>query len=223
MNEHGPLRGRRVAGHARCGDGIYFLESDVNELAQAKGANVAGLQMVFRHVRHRRSTTSTSSTWPAASAGTSASTRRSASADSEICRTIEDRAGRQRRDRRRDASRCCRGRSARAGGAGEARRALPARNASALLRFLRRRLPVQAGLGVVARRTLASPSRRPRDDRARRHPAGGAGRAGRVQAAARLSARARARRPGRGAGRPRPRPGTPSTAGRGSTPARHRR
>jgi uncharacterized 2Fe-2S/4Fe-4S cluster protein (DUF4445 family) len=27
--------------------GIYFLESDVNELAQAKGANVAGLQVVF--------------------------------------------------------------------------------------------------------------------------------------------------------------------------------
>ena len=28
-------------------NGIYFLESDVNELAQAKGANVAGLQTVF--------------------------------------------------------------------------------------------------------------------------------------------------------------------------------
>ena len=28
-------------------NGIYFLESDVNELAQAKGANVAGLQVVF--------------------------------------------------------------------------------------------------------------------------------------------------------------------------------
>src|SRR5207249_8954871 len=27
--------------------GIYFTESDVNELAQAKGANVAGLQTVF--------------------------------------------------------------------------------------------------------------------------------------------------------------------------------
>jgi uncharacterized 2Fe-2S/4Fe-4S cluster protein (DUF4445 family) len=27
--------------------GIYFLESDVNELAQAKGANVAGLQTIF--------------------------------------------------------------------------------------------------------------------------------------------------------------------------------
>jgi uncharacterized 2Fe-2S/4Fe-4S cluster protein (DUF4445 family) len=28
-------------------EGVYFLESDVNELAQAKGANVAGLQVVF--------------------------------------------------------------------------------------------------------------------------------------------------------------------------------
>jgi uncharacterized 2Fe-2S/4Fe-4S cluster protein (DUF4445 family) len=28
---------------------VYFLESDVNELAQAKGANVAGLQVVFSH------------------------------------------------------------------------------------------------------------------------------------------------------------------------------
>jgi uncharacterized 2Fe-2S/4Fe-4S cluster protein (DUF4445 family) len=28
-------------------NGVYFLESDVNELAQAKGANVAGLQTVF--------------------------------------------------------------------------------------------------------------------------------------------------------------------------------
>ena len=27
--------------------GLYFLESDVNELAQAKGANIAGLQVVF--------------------------------------------------------------------------------------------------------------------------------------------------------------------------------
>jgi uncharacterized 2Fe-2S/4Fe-4S cluster protein (DUF4445 family) len=29
------------------GRGIYFLEQDVNELAQAKGANIAGLQVVF--------------------------------------------------------------------------------------------------------------------------------------------------------------------------------
>jgi uncharacterized 2Fe-2S/4Fe-4S cluster protein (DUF4445 family) len=29
--------------------GIFFLESDVNELAQAKGANVAGLQVVFNN------------------------------------------------------------------------------------------------------------------------------------------------------------------------------
>jgi uncharacterized 2Fe-2S/4Fe-4S cluster protein (DUF4445 family) len=29
------------------GQGVYFLEQDVNELAQAKGANIAGLQVVF--------------------------------------------------------------------------------------------------------------------------------------------------------------------------------
>ena len=29
------------------GQGVYFHERDVNELAQAKGANVAGLQVVF--------------------------------------------------------------------------------------------------------------------------------------------------------------------------------
>ena len=31
------------------GHDIYLLESDVNELAQAKGANVAGLRTVFSH------------------------------------------------------------------------------------------------------------------------------------------------------------------------------
>ena len=44
----GPLRGRRSsASRWTPTRGIYFLESDVNELAQAKGANVAGLQVVF--------------------------------------------------------------------------------------------------------------------------------------------------------------------------------
>ncbi len=40
--EDGPARITLDAAHE-----IYFLESDVNELAQAKGANVAGLQVVF--------------------------------------------------------------------------------------------------------------------------------------------------------------------------------
>ena len=50
MNEMGRFEdalaatGRVVLDNARK---IYFLESDVNELAQAKGANVAGLQVVF--------------------------------------------------------------------------------------------------------------------------------------------------------------------------------
>jgi len=47
MNERGRFEddGHRIALDE--GNGIYFLESDVNELAQAKGANVAGLQVVF--------------------------------------------------------------------------------------------------------------------------------------------------------------------------------
>jgi uncharacterized 2Fe-2S/4Fe-4S cluster protein (DUF4445 family) len=45
MNERGRFEddGHRID----LADGVYFLESDVNELAQAKGANVAGLQVVF--------------------------------------------------------------------------------------------------------------------------------------------------------------------------------
>jgi len=43
--------GRFEDGEARitidAGHGIHFLEQDVNELAQAKGANIAGLQVVF--------------------------------------------------------------------------------------------------------------------------------------------------------------------------------
>ena len=47
MNQRGRFEedGHRITLDA--GNGIYFLESDVNELAQAKGANVAGLQVVF--------------------------------------------------------------------------------------------------------------------------------------------------------------------------------
>jgi uncharacterized 2Fe-2S/4Fe-4S cluster protein (DUF4445 family) len=47
MNQRGRFEddGHRIDLDAA--NGIYFLESDVNELAQAKGANVAGLQVVF--------------------------------------------------------------------------------------------------------------------------------------------------------------------------------
>src|SRR4030095_16716185 len=47
MNEMGRFEDgvTRFTLDAECG--IYFLESDVSELAQAKGANVAGLQVVF--------------------------------------------------------------------------------------------------------------------------------------------------------------------------------
>jgi uncharacterized 2Fe-2S/4Fe-4S cluster protein (DUF4445 family) len=47
MNERGRFEddGHRIDLDAE--NSVYFLESDVNELAQAKGANVAGLQVVF--------------------------------------------------------------------------------------------------------------------------------------------------------------------------------
>ncbi len=53
MNEMGRFEddGQRITLDAA--SGIFFLESDVNELAQAKGANVAGLQVVFSTLRHR--------------------------------------------------------------------------------------------------------------------------------------------------------------------------
>jgi uncharacterized 2Fe-2S/4Fe-4S cluster protein (DUF4445 family) len=49
MNEYGRFEdgASRVTLDER--HNIYFLESDVNELAQAKGANVAGLQVVFNN------------------------------------------------------------------------------------------------------------------------------------------------------------------------------
>jgi uncharacterized 2Fe-2S/4Fe-4S cluster protein (DUF4445 family) len=49
MNEYGRFEdgGSRVTLDAQ--RDIFFLESDVNELAQAKGANVAGLQVVFNN------------------------------------------------------------------------------------------------------------------------------------------------------------------------------
>jgi uncharacterized 2Fe-2S/4Fe-4S cluster protein (DUF4445 family) len=43
----GPLRRWRERFTIDAEHGIFFTESDVNELAQAKGANVAGLQVVF--------------------------------------------------------------------------------------------------------------------------------------------------------------------------------
>ena len=60
MNDMGRFEdGVRANRARRRRTSIFFLESDVNELAQAKGANVAGLQIVFEQLRHRTSTTST--------------------------------------------------------------------------------------------------------------------------------------------------------------------
>jgi uncharacterized 2Fe-2S/4Fe-4S cluster protein (DUF4445 family) len=47
MNERGRFEEDGTRIELDAANGIYFLESDVNELAQAKGANVAGLQVVF--------------------------------------------------------------------------------------------------------------------------------------------------------------------------------
>ena len=91
------------------------------------------------------STTSTCSISPAASAGTEDRRVAAHRADPEYSRR-EDRAGRQRGHRRR-VHRAAVDDEARASSKQlvQARRALPAGNASAVLRFLRRRLPVQAG------------------------------------------------------------------------------
>jgi uncharacterized 2Fe-2S/4Fe-4S cluster protein (DUF4445 family) len=47
MNELGRFEDGDGRFTVHAANGIHFLESDVNELAQAKGANVAGLQVVF--------------------------------------------------------------------------------------------------------------------------------------------------------------------------------
>jgi uncharacterized 2Fe-2S/4Fe-4S cluster protein (DUF4445 family) len=47
MNERGRFEEDGARIELDAANDIYFLESDVNELAQAKGANVAGLQVVF--------------------------------------------------------------------------------------------------------------------------------------------------------------------------------
>jgi uncharacterized 2Fe-2S/4Fe-4S cluster protein (DUF4445 family) len=49
MNELGRFESGDSAIAVDAERGIHFTESDVNELAQAKGANVAGLQVVFDH------------------------------------------------------------------------------------------------------------------------------------------------------------------------------
>ena len=180
----GPLRGRRsTASRSTREHGIYFLESDVNELAQAKGANVAGpagrVQQLRHRLRRHRRVLPGRRLRPAPA--TSTPSQRIGLIPQSARR--EDRAGRQRRDRRR---------AHRAALASEARRSWKRwckrvehcrlETHPALLRFLRRRLPVQAGR---IRRDRGGA-----DDRARRHTRPDVDvAAGRVHAAARLSAR----------------------------------
>ena len=88
-------------------NGVYFLESDVNELAQAKGANVAGLQVVVRPVRHRvrrhRRVLPRRRVRPAPEDRRVAADR----PDPDICRTRRSSRSATRRSKAR-ASRCCR-------------------------------------------------------------------------------------------------------------------
>ncbi len=121
---------------------VTFSEGDVNALAQAKGANVAGLQVVFSEYGIRYSDLDVfylaGRVWPAPQHRFGEAHR----PDPESRREAH-RPGWQRRHRR------CVRRPALAhqargtGGAGQTRHALPARDASGLFRFLRRRLPVR--------------------------------------------------------------------------------
>ena len=80
MNEHGPLRGRRVEGHAVSVDRRRPARERRQRAGPGQGRQRRRAEGGARHVRRRRSTPSTCSIWPAASAGTCASNRRSASA-----------------------------------------------------------------------------------------------------------------------------------------------
>ena len=123
---------------------IYFLESDVNELAQAKGANVAGLQVVcsqygidFDEIdvfylaggfgRHLKVDASRRIGLIPESAG------------------LASRAGGQRGHRRRVHRAALALQAPGIGRTGDAGGALPAGNAPVVLRFLRGWLPVQGG------------------------------------------------------------------------------
>ncbi len=122
---------------------VYFLESDVNELAQAKGANVAGLHVVFSNYGIPFDDVDVFYL----AGGFGRHLKKEASRRIGLIPNLpddEDRAGRQRRDRRR-VHRAAVGRTARrARGARAAGGALPAGDASGLLRVLRRGVPVQA-------------------------------------------------------------------------------
>ena len=124
--------------------GIYFLESDVNELAQAKGANVAGLQVVFSDYGIQFDDIDVFYL----AGGFGRHLKKRASKRIGLIPNIagrQDRAGRQRGDRGRDDRAVSQREASGARGARASGRALPARNAPGVLRFLRRWLPVQAG------------------------------------------------------------------------------
>ena len=193
----GPLRRRRSADHAVAAaapddQDIYLLESDVNELAQAKGANVAGLHVVFstygidfdeidvfylaggfgRHLNVEASKRIGLVPWLDSAKIVQAGNTAIEGATIALLSRIE---------------------AAGAGRAGEEGGALPAGNAPELLRLLRGGLPVQAGGGDSVREVAG-------DDRAGGRASRCACAAGGVHAAAGLSARVGARGPRAGTG-----------------------
>ena len=192
--------------------GIYFPESDVNELAQAKGANMAGLQTVFsnyglqfddidvfylaggfgRHVN------------------VDAARRIGLIPDLADAKIVQ---GRQRRDRRRVHRLAFE------------RQAAGTRTAGASASSIAGWKRIRTSSISSSRAASSSPSNRRsrwRDDRIRRHTAERRRRAGGVPAAAWDTRAIGCWKSGRANWRQRPARGTPSTVGRGSTPARPR-
>ena len=81
----GTLR-RRVVALADRRTALALTEADINELAQAKGANAAGLRVLVECYGVPLSQDLARSTWPAASLVTSTSTPRAGSASCPTCR-----------------------------------------------------------------------------------------------------------------------------------------
>ncbi len=123
---------------------VYFSESDINELAQAKGANVAGLQVIFNNYGIRFDEVDVFYLAGGFGRHLNIAVVQTHRIDSRYCRR-ENFAGRQRFRRRRVHRAAVADETRGAGKPGPACHALPAGNASAFFRLLRRGLPVQSG------------------------------------------------------------------------------
>ena len=140
---HGPLRGRRVEGDAVSVDRRRPARERRQRAGAGQGRQRRRAEGGARHVRRRRRrhrrVLPRRRVRPAPAPRIGAAHRPGADDSGR-----SHRPGRQRRDRRRDAGAAVEGEARRAGGDGAAGRALPPRDASGLLRLLRRRLPVRA-------------------------------------------------------------------------------